>query len=114
MEGPAIQTAAGISLLVWLTPKSGKACVDGVVERAGRTALKVHVTAAPEDGKANAALLAVLSDWLGVAKSSLKIEGGHKSRLKSVLIQGRPDEFLERMTILLKTEGKPANGKRAR
>lgn len=43
---------------------------------------RVHVTAAPEDGKANAAVAALLAQALGVAKSRLTLLRGATSREK--------------------------------
>ena len=40
--------------------------------------VRVHVTAAPEGGKANDAVIALLARRLGVAKSVIKILRGHK------------------------------------
>ena len=70
------------------------ACKVGVVgEQAG--ALKVAVTAPPEDGRANAALVEVLRDWLGVKRSQVELASGMTSRNKSFLIRGvSPDELV--------------------
>ena len=51
-------------------------------------ALRVSVTAPPHDGKVNAALLELLADTLGVAKSRLRIVRGHSSRDKVVAVEG--------------------------
>jgi uncharacterized protein YggU (UPF0235/DUF167 family) len=53
--------------------------------------LKVYVTAAPEDGKANAAVISLLAQHLGLPKSSLYITRGHTARRKTILIQGLSD-----------------------
>lgn len=53
-----------------------------------RGALKVKVTAPPEKGKANAAVIALLAKALGVRKSAVTIESGGLSREKSVAIRG--------------------------
>ena len=50
--------------------------------------LRVRVTAPPEDGKANVAVIALLTDILGVTKGSVSIERGHAARLKIVRIDG--------------------------
>jgi uncharacterized protein YggU (UPF0235/DUF167 family) len=74
---------------VRLTPKGGRDAVEGWVRAAdGKPHLKARVRAAPEDGKANAALLALLAKELGVAKSALVITGGEKARLKTVAATG--------------------------
>jgi uncharacterized protein len=51
--------------------------------------LRVAVTAAPEKGKANQAIAAVLSKALGVAKSSIELVSGATSAKKQFLVVGR-------------------------
>lgn len=61
-------------------------------------ALKCSVTAAPEKGKANAALIALLAKNLPVAKTSIRVVSGETSRLKTLEIEGLEGnigEFLE-------------------
>ena len=60
-------------------------------------ALRVSVTAPPHDGKANAALLELLADTLGVAKSRLRIARGHSSRDKVVAVDGLDAGEVRRM-----------------
>ena len=55
-------------------------------EREG--ALRVAVTAAPEKGKANSAIIALLSKALGVSKSSVELIAGDTSPQKRFLIRG--------------------------
>ena len=50
--------------------------------------LRLRVRAAPEDGKANAAVVALLAEALGVPKSWVSIERGHASRGKVARVQG--------------------------
>ena len=66
-----------------------------VQPRASRNAIEidgeritVRVTAAPESGKANAAVVALLAKRLGVPKRSVQIVRGHKSREKRIHIDG--------------------------
>ena len=58
------------------------------VEAHGGSTLGVWVTAAPEGGKANEAVIALLAKRLGVSKSSLSILRGHKSRNKLLSFEG--------------------------
>jgi uncharacterized protein YggU (UPF0235/DUF167 family) len=51
----------------------------------------------PEDGKANAALEALLAKWLGIPKSQCEVVSGGKSRLKQVLARGDPRLLAERL-----------------
>ncbi len=46
--------------------------------------IRIHVTAAPDKGAANAAILDLLARALGVAKSRLTLERGQTSRDKVV------------------------------
>ena len=50
--------------------------------------LKVYVTAAPDGGKANEAVIGLLAKQLGVARGSVEIVRGHKNRNKVLQIQG--------------------------
>ena len=54
----------------------------------GQSVLRVRVRAAPEDGKANAAVTALLAKWLDEPKTGAELVSGGKSRLKQVLIRG--------------------------
>ncbi|MHB8071611.1 MAG: DUF167 domain-containing protein [Candidatus Cryosericum sp.] len=47
---------------------------------------RVHVHAKPTEGKANEELLQVISRHFGVARSAVRIVGGHASRSKTVEI----------------------------
>lgn len=57
-------------------------------------ALKVAVTAPPEDGRANDALIEVLHDWLGVKRSQLELLAGRSNRNKVFLVRGWTAEQL--------------------
>jgi uncharacterized protein YggU (UPF0235/DUF167 family) len=59
--------------------------------------LKARVKAAPEKGKANAALAALIADWLDVPKSACKVVTGGKSRKKQVSISGEPDALMSKL-----------------
>lgn len=54
-------------------------------EQAG--ALQVSVTQAPEKGKANKAIVALLADALGVRKSQIELVAGDTSREKRFLVR---------------------------
>lgn len=53
---------------------------------------QLKVTAPPVEGKANAALITVLSKLLGVSKSRLSIIRGHTGRNKIVAVDSLSDE----------------------
>ena len=74
------------------TPKAAEDRIEGIVTLAdGRTVLRARVRAAPEKGKANAALEALLAKALGVPKSTVSVIAGGTARLKSVRVAGSPD-----------------------
>jgi uncharacterized protein (TIGR00251 family) len=80
----------GATLAVRAQPGARKKAVMG--EQAG--ALKVAVTAPPQDGRANAALVDVLSEWLGLKPSWVELIGGATNRNKVFLIRGVTTEQL--------------------
>lgn len=53
----------------------------------GEVRLAVKVTAAPDKGKANAAILALLAKALRLPKSALLVAAGETSRLKTIDIR---------------------------
>ena len=73
----------GCLLAVRAQPGARKAGVLG--EQAG--ALKVAVTAPPEDGRANQALTELLREWLGLKRSQVELVGGATNRNKHFLIR---------------------------
>ena len=63
--------------------------------------LRVHVTAPPEGGKANDALVALLADKLGVPRRDVTITRGHGRRDKLVRVEGLDaEEVLARLSPL--------------
>jgi len=78
-------------MAVRLTPKSSADRIIGVIEDGPHgAALKAAVTAAPVDGKANAALIRLLAHHFDVAPRDLSIVGGASSRHKLVEFVGDP------------------------
>ena len=67
----------GAELAVRVTPKAARNAVE-----AGDEGLRVWVTTVPEDGKANKAVIKLLADALGVAKSRLTLLRGATGRDK--------------------------------
>jgi uncharacterized protein (TIGR00251 family) len=72
------------TLAVHVTPKAGK---DEIVGWKG-SELSVRVTAAPDGGKANAAVCKTVAAGLGVAKTSVRVLRGDTSRHKVLEIAG--------------------------
>lgn len=78
------EQAEGCVLPVRAQPGARRAGVQG--EQAA--ALKIAVTAPPEDGRANQALAEVLRKALGVKRSQVELIFGQTSRDKRFLIRG--------------------------
>jgi hypothetical protein len=90
-----------ILLAVRLTPNGGRDAFDGVeVAADGLAHLKARVTAVPEKGKANKALVALLSKALKVPKSSISVVSGETSRQKILRIEGDPEDLQSRIEAL--------------
>jgi uncharacterized protein len=74
-----------VSFPVRLTPKGGRDAIEGWIEGPdGRRYLKARVSAPPQDGKANEALLRLIAEALGVGKSKVRIVSGVASRMKII------------------------------
>ena len=77
----------GVYLFVRATPKAAKTRIGPIAaDAAGQTFLKIYVTAPPEDGKANMAVIELLSKTLKIAKSHFRITAGQADRRKTILI----------------------------
>ncbi len=88
----------GVTVALRVTPKASANRVHGVaVEADGASVLKVAVTAAPRDGKANAALIRLLAKAWKFPKTSLSVTSGAISRRKVVHIAGEPGALLARL-----------------
>jgi uncharacterized protein len=66
----------------------------GVVGRLG-DAWKVRVTAPPEGGRANEAVLTLLAEALGVRRRDLVLASGHASRNKVVTLSGLANDDVD-------------------
>lgn len=94
--------AGGLTVAVRLTPKARAQALGGLQPDAdGGVLLKAAVTAAPEKGKANAALVALLAAAWDLPKSKMEIIAGETSRTKTLLIQGDGPALMTRLTAWL-------------
>ena len=90
-----------VELRIRLTPSGGRDAIDGVeTDAEGQAYLKARVTAVPEDGKANKALIALLSKALKIPKSSISFITGETSRRKILRLDGDPQEIVVRLQKL--------------
>lgn len=82
----------GVEFSVKLKPRSSRNTVLGIREGV----LECAVNAPPVDGRANEALIALLSEYLGVPSKALEISGGAKSRNKRVVVASK---FVQTMRV---------------
>lgn len=95
-----------VRLFIRLTPKAAANRLDRVeMDGDGQARLRVSVTAVPEKGKANKALMALLAKELGLAKRDISILAGTVSRLKTVEISGNAQSLLDDIGKILKQQG---------
>jgi uncharacterized protein len=80
-------------VLVHVTPRASWEGVAGIAETAHGVALKVRVHAPADKGEANRAVEELLSRWLGLAKSRVRVSMGAKSRVKTLEILGEAAEL---------------------
>lgn len=95
---PFTPVAGGLRVAVKLTPKASRDRVQGVAAEAdGQAVVKAQVTAVPEDGKANTALIKLLSKQWRVPKTQMEIVQGATDRRKVILISGNGAELAQRL-----------------
>lgn len=83
-------------LIVHLTPKASHNKIDGwAVDTENQKILRVRVTVVPEDGKANEALIKLLSKALHISKSRISIIRGATSRIKHLEVKMEEEGFLK-------------------
>lgn len=88
-DGPIRRDGADLLLEVRLTPRGGSDHIDGTKALSdGRTVVAARVKAVPEDGKANAAVAALLAAAAGLPKSAATVVSGSTARLKTIRLIG--------------------------
>jgi len=88
----------GLTVTVRLTPKGGRDALDGVTSLAdGTPVLRVRVRAAPHEGAANAALVAVLAKALAVPQGRVALVSGQSARVKTMSVEGESASLAARL-----------------
>jgi uncharacterized protein YggU (UPF0235/DUF167 family) len=91
-----------LRIAVRLTPRAARDAVQGVAPGAdGGAVLKVAVTAAPEAGKANAALIALLAKSWRIPKTAFAVVAGAADRRKTLHLSGEPAALGARLAAWL-------------
>ena len=90
-----------ILLAVRLTPNGGRDALEGMeIAGDGLAHLKARVTAVPEKGKANKALIMLLAKAIKVPKSEITVVTGETARQKILRIEGDPEDLKSRIDAL--------------
>lgn len=90
----------GVRLFVRVSPGAGRNAIAGAAADAGgQKFLKVMVTAAAENGKANAAVVKLLAKTWKLPKSAISVASGATARQKTLDIAGAP----QRIATLIRT-----------
>lgn len=99
---PVIRAGDDLLLTIRLTPRAALDRIDGLDHLSdGRAVLKARVRAVPESGKANSALLKLLSGALDVPVRRLELASGETARLKTVRIFNADPALAARLDGLL-------------
>lgn len=85
---PFVETVPdGVRLFVRVTPQARSKGVEGVKDDGmGRLRLCIKITEAPEKGKANKAVVALLAKTLRLPKSAFAVTDGQTARNKTLLL----------------------------
>ena len=105
VASPLSVSENGLRLLLKVTPKASRSAITGIAHEAdGSAILKVSVTTVPEDGKATAAVIALLAKAWRLPKSHFILLTGATDRRKTLLIEGDGAALLAYVTPLLPPE----------
>ena len=95
------RTATGVTLVLRVQPRARRTALE--LDRAG--ALRSAVTAAPEDGKANAAVIDLLSREWRLPKSAFEVVKGAAARNKTISVTGEPAALVRRIGEWMRGHG---------
>jgi uncharacterized protein (TIGR00251 family) len=100
---PFTKTRDGLRLAVRVTPRASRESIGTTAADAdGNLFLKVMVTAAPEGGKANAAVVRLLAKTWKIPKSAIEVVSGASDRRKVLRIAGDGEELAGRIRDWMK------------
>ena len=92
--------ADALLVRIRVQPKSRRPGLEGLRPSADGPRLRVNVTEAPEDNRANRAACAALAATLGVPASTVEVAQGAAAREKTLCILGDPTQIIPRIEAL--------------
>ncbi len=100
-NGPLRVDGDATLISVRLTPKGGRDAFEPVRALAdGRRVLVARVRAAPENGQANKALVALVADCLHCSAGMVSLVAGATSRLKTIRVEAAYQDVKIRLAAL--------------
>lgn len=94
------ETGDGVSIAVKVQPKSRRPGVQGRAPDVDGERLRIGVTEAAEDGRANRAACHLLADLLGLPDAAVHVTQGATSRQKTLRAAGDPATLASRLALL--------------
>lgn len=80
----------GLEVMAKITPKAKQNKIIGFTAQG----LKIQITATPEKGQANDAIIALLAQYCGIAKNAVQILSGKLSAHKRIRLYGDAENLL--------------------
>jgi uncharacterized protein YggU (UPF0235/DUF167 family) len=87
-----IDQSAGVRIRLKVVPGASQTAIVGWLD----DRLKLRVSAAPERGRANAAVEALIADSLGLERAAVRVVAGHGSPRKTQRIDGMTETAIMR------------------
>ena len=95
------RTSGGVTIQLRVQPRARRSALEQTAEGG----LKAAVTAAPEDGKANEAVVALLAQAWRFPKSTIEIVRGGTVREKVLSVAGEPEALVGRIAEWMDKHG---------
>src|SRR5262249_33572158 len=84
---PWTASVRGVVVTVRLTPRGGRGAIEGLAPLSrGRSVVQARLRAAASEGEANAALVKLIANTLGVAAHDVRLVTGTSARIKRLKI----------------------------
>ena len=100
---PYLPSANGLRVNLLVTPKASVNKIGAIVQSAadGGSVLKVYVTAVPDQGKANQAVIKLMAKAWKLPKTSFSVVSGSTGRRKVIEIVGDSSVLLAKVNSAL-------------
>ncbi len=101
---PFTRVRDGVTVAVRVAPRAARQRIGEIADEAnGGRVIKVSVTAPPEGGKANDAVIRLLAKAWRVPKTSLSVASGAANRRKTDHAAGDAEDLFRRLTEWLES-----------